>query len=533
MKYIKRLLVLVLFSGSTLFAHFTTVDCTNQTHLDTLKLQQVECEVLDAFWDAMGNGAGWKDKTNWDTVTYAGDWSGVVMHDDNSSISWLSWPGGNGLSGELPKEIKNFINLEVFNLPSNALRGPLPELPFPNLFFIGLYNNQFTGSIPNSYANLTKLTDLLFDNNQLSGLLPDLSKLTVFDTLRIGANKFTFADIEPQIDYLKDLTDLDYTTNSPINESTHPIVYFNDTVSITPSLAPNPSHHDWYTWKKDNVVLDDNRTYVNNDYSASRIYVKEHATQADEGCYSYDVNNTVLTRPNHGAVYTYLVLHSSPCIHAIYDHAPVISNPPASTVETEAESLYSYTPVASDADGDSLSYSIANTPSWAQFESATGELSGTPGNDDAGEYDINMTVTDGKLPTHINYTLTVTAKDVTPAPDPAPVNNGYTHKNTDNSILTTLTPVLHAQWDSSNQRVFFREHDNCTSTKAAYIALHYQGALFTAFETCSDHSFVETLESTSTYPNGSKATLVPEPNTTQAMIMVEIPLGNGSITIGE
>jgi len=79
MKYIKRLLVLVLFSGSTLFAHFTTVDCTNQTHLNTLKLQQVECEVLDAFWDAMGNGDGWIDKTGWDTVTYADTWSGENM----------------------------------------------------------------------------------------------------------------------------------------------------------------------------------------------------------------------------------------------------------------------------------------------------------------------------------------------------------------------------------------------------------------------------------------------------------------------
>ncbi len=126
---LKKLLLTTLLSTATLFAGFTNVDCTNQTHLDTLKLPQVECEILDAFWTAMGDGADWTDKTGWDTVTYADTWSGVYMHDDNSSIRAFGWGlVGNNLTGEIPESITDFIALEVLGLPNNNLYGSLPEL---------------------------------------------------------------------------------------------------------------------------------------------------------------------------------------------------------------------------------------------------------------------------------------------------------------------------------------------------------------------------------------------------------------------
>lgn len=55
--------------------------------------------------------------------------------------------------------------------------------------------------------------------------------------------------------------------------------------------------------------------------------------------------------------------------------APAIRGTPA--VVAEASSIYSFTPSATDADGDSLSFSILNKPAWASFNVATGELSGT------------------------------------------------------------------------------------------------------------------------------------------------------------
>ncbi len=75
--------------------------------------------------------------------------------------------------------------------------------------------------------------------------------------------------------------------------------------------------------------------------------------------------------------------------------APVISGNPPSSVAVGAP--YSFSPTASDADGDSLSFSIQNNPSWASFNSSTGSLTGVPTLGDIGSYaDIQISVSDGK-----------------------------------------------------------------------------------------------------------------------------------------
>jgi len=87
--------------------------------------------------------------------------------------------------------------------------------------------------------------------------------------------------------------------------------------------------------------------------------------------------------------------------------APVVSNSPATSVNQG--SAYSYTPAATDADGDNLTFSITNRPSWATFTSSTGRLSGTPGNANVGSTTgIVITVSDGTASTTIGpFTLTV------------------------------------------------------------------------------------------------------------------------------
>ncbi|WP_442792690.1 tandem-95 repeat protein, partial [Pseudoalteromonas sp. T1lg23B] len=74
---------------------------------------------------------------------------------------------------------------------------------------------------------------------------------------------------------------------------------------------------------------------------------------------------------------------------------PVISGTPATTAnEDEA---YSFVPTASDADGDTLTFSVTNLPVWASFNSATGEVSGTPVEGQQGTYsDILLSVSDGQ-----------------------------------------------------------------------------------------------------------------------------------------
>ncbi|MCC7461753.1 MAG: hypothetical protein IT480_04735 [Gammaproteobacteria bacterium] len=58
------------------------------------------------------------------------------------------------------------------------------------------------------------------------------------------------------------------------------------------------------------------------------------------------------------------------------DRPPTIRSTPASSVA--AGNAYSFTPTASDPDGDPLTFMIQNKPAWASFNTATGALTGTP-----------------------------------------------------------------------------------------------------------------------------------------------------------
>jgi hypothetical protein len=55
---------------------------------------------------------------------------------------------------------------------------------------------------------------------------------------------------------------------------------------------------------------------------------------------------------------------------------PTISGSPATSLD--AGQAYNFQPSASDANGDSLTFAITGSPSWASFDPATGRLSGTP-----------------------------------------------------------------------------------------------------------------------------------------------------------
>jgi len=74
--------------------------------------------------------------------------------------------------------------------------------------------------------------------------------------------------------------------------------------------------------------------------------------------------------------------------------APTISGTPALNIVVDQ--TYEFTPTASDADGDALTFAISNQPSWSTFDTSTGTLSGTPIFGETGSYSsIVISVTDG------------------------------------------------------------------------------------------------------------------------------------------
>jgi hypothetical protein len=75
---------------------------------------------------------------------------------------------------------------------------------------------------------------------------------------------------------------------------------------------------------------------------------------------------------------------------------PTISGTPPASVEVGTN--YSFLPASDDPDGDILTFSIDGLPEWAEFDSTTGSLSGTPAVGDENVYgNILISVSDGEF----------------------------------------------------------------------------------------------------------------------------------------
>ena len=94
---------------------------------------------------------------------------------------------------------------------------------------------------------------------------------------------------------------------------------------------------------------------------------------------------------------------------------PTISGTPAMVVAAGA--AYSFTPSATDANGDALTFSVQNKPAWATFNTVSGALTGTPAGGNAGNYaSIVISVSDGSATASLAaFSISVTASTVDPS----------------------------------------------------------------------------------------------------------------------
>lgn len=118
----------------------------------------------------------------------------------------------NRFSGELPNEVsRNLSRLEISN---NGFSGKLPagDSWRSLVVFIGS-NNSFTGTIPQEFTALPRLTTLLLDRNQLSGPLPsDIISWKSLDTINMSHNQLA-EEIPDGITSLPRLLQLDLSDN--------------------------------------------------------------------------------------------------------------------------------------------------------------------------------------------------------------------------------------------------------------------------------------------------------------------------------
>jgi uncharacterized protein YkwD/acetyltransferase-like isoleucine patch superfamily enzyme len=177
------------------------------------------------------------------------------------------------------------------------------------------------------------------------------------------------------------------------------------------------------------------------------------------------------------------------------NRSPTISGNPRTQIDVGK--YYEFTPIASDPDGDSLTFEIQNKPDWAQFDTVTGRLSGQPSDSQTGtSLDIKISVTDGKggesflrmfsitvnsasaLFKPSNLVVTAAAGGVNPASQKLRVNypNGYNRNNLWNyatvnasfaNITSALTSSLWIEWNISfnTKRLSIGEHTGSITIK--------------------------------------------------------------------
>jgi hypothetical protein len=74
--------------------------------------------------------------------------------------------------------------------------------------------------------------------------------------------------------------------------------------------------------------------------------------------------------------------------------APMISGQPVTALN--ANTAYTFVPTVASATGETLVFEIQNKPSWATFDTSTGELAGTPSSSSIGNYDgVVISVSNG------------------------------------------------------------------------------------------------------------------------------------------
>ncbi|KDP34542.1 hypothetical protein JCGZ_11092 [Jatropha curcas] len=100
----------------------------------------------------------------------------------------------NQFSGTIPSSIYNISSIESIDAAVNNLKGNLPKdldlsiSKLPNLYFFSISINQFSGTMPPSFSNASKLQYLQLGKNDFSGAVPSFEKLQSLLFLNIAYN---------------------------------------------------------------------------------------------------------------------------------------------------------------------------------------------------------------------------------------------------------------------------------------------------------------------------------------------------------
>ncbi|WP_163938545.1 putative Ig domain-containing protein, partial [Paraferrimonas sp. SM1919] len=196
------------------------------------------------------------------------------------------------------------------------------------------------------------------------------------------------------------------------------------------------------------TVLNQGDSFTQANINANNINFDHNGAENNSTSFSFSMSDELGNiNNNSGANFDFTIT-----VNNVND-APTITGTPSTSVDED--SSYSFTPTGNDVDsGDTLTFAITGLPSWASFDTATGALTGTPTNDDVGNYsNIIISVTDGTetvaLPSFaISVSNTNDAPTITGTPSTSvDEDSSYSFTPTGNDVDTgdTLTFAITGQ----------------------------------------------------------------------------------------
>jgi hypothetical protein len=168
------------------------------------------------------NGEHWFNQSGWVSSQNECTWFRATEYlldgdpcDSSGQFVFLGLPDNN-VSGSIPPELSLLTKLEVINLRDNIVSGSIPDgigsLTNVHSFIFG--GNRLNGTIPSELRFMTKLTRIIFEKNILSGTLPsEIGILHELRTLSVKNNMFNGA-LPTELGLLGKLQSIDATTNS-------------------------------------------------------------------------------------------------------------------------------------------------------------------------------------------------------------------------------------------------------------------------------------------------------------------------------
>nr|CAD1839524.1 unnamed protein product [Ananas comosus var. bracteatus] len=118
-----------------------------------------------------------------------GSWKGVSC--SGSAVTAINL-AGLGLNGTLGYLLSNLLSLKMLDMSSNSIHDTIPyQLP-PSLTYMNLANNKFSGNLPYSISKMFSLNYLNISHNTLSQSIGDIfSNLTSLSQLYLQDNQLT------------------------------------------------------------------------------------------------------------------------------------------------------------------------------------------------------------------------------------------------------------------------------------------------------------------------------------------------------